>query len=177
MVGLPRYRAVGKPAASHAVTRLTADARRDGRFLELSCRPAEKVLGSGFTEMRSDAHISAEHHGDESVNRDIVPSGTSSSIPSLRKQLLSPKELAHSLGLKPATLADWRSQGKGPGYFKAGRMIWYPLDRVGAWIESQMREGSTSDGTANQRRDVALPLQVRRQAVRKNNRLGRHKTK
>src|SRR6202167_4719868 len=73
-----------------------------------------------------------------------------------RKECLTPDS--------PATLADWRSQGKGPAYFKTGRKIWYPKDRVDAWLESQMRDGGTRHGTANQGREGALQLQVRQQA-------------
>jgi predicted DNA-binding transcriptional regulator AlpA len=70
---------------------------------------------------------------------------------SLRESLLSPEDLAQNLGLSPATLADWRSQGKGPAYLKAGRRIWYPKTHVDRWIQSQIRE--TSNGTEESQRN------------------------
>src|ERR1700733_3847415 len=124
-----------------------------------------------------DYNSADRNRGYKIVNRDKVPQARCDGDLSLRERLFSAEELAKNLELRPATLADWRSQGKGPAYFKTGRVIWYPKDRVEAWIEAQMREGSTSDGTPNQGRDVALPLQARRKAVHQNNRLGRHTTK
>ena len=56
--------------------------------------------------------------------------------PTLRENLLSPGELATILGLAEATLADWRSQGRGPAYAKVGRRIWYLRNRVESWIQS-----------------------------------------
>src|SRR6266852_826752 len=94
---------------------------------------------------------------------------------SLRGSLLSPEELAHNLDLSPATLADWRSQGKGPAYLKAGRRIWYPKAHVERWMQSQIRE--TNNVTEESQRDLELPLQTGRQRIQRNDRLGRHKTK
>ena len=36
------------------------------------------------------------------------------------------------------TLATWRHLCKGPRYFKVGRSVFYDLDEVDAWFESQM---------------------------------------
>jgi hypothetical protein len=49
-------------------------------------------------------------------------------------------------------------------------------DRVEEWIEAQMREGG-SNAIEKPERNLALPFHVRRQTIRKDNRLGRHKTK
>jgi hypothetical protein len=45
-----------------------------------------------------------------------------------RAALILPRELADSLGLSIATLADWRSQKRGPTYLAVGRKIWYPKE-------------------------------------------------
>src|SRR5208283_3072272 len=92
-----------------------------------------------------------------------------------REGLLSPQELAENLGLSPTTLADWRSQGRGPAYLKAGRKIWYPRTRVDQWLQAQVRE--TCYVATKSERNLALPVQVGRPGVRRNQRLGRHKTK
>src|SRR5271169_856956 len=89
--------------------------------------------------------------------------------------LISPQTLAEHLGLSPTTLADWRSQGRGPAYLKAGRKTWYPRSRVDEWLHAQIKE--TRYVATKSERNLALPVQVRRQGVRRNQRLGRHKTK
>jgi integrase len=68
--------------------------------------------------------------------------------------LISKEELAQNLGLSVATLADWRSQRKGPAYVKVGRQIWYLRDRVKQWLLSQIRE--TNHGTSEPRGEVAF---------------------
>lgn len=90
--------------------------------------------------------------------------------------LISKEELAQNLGLATATLADWRSQRKGPAYVKVGRKIWYLRDRIQQWLLAQIRE-TKNDGNSQPRREVALPLQTRRKTICRNNRLGRHSTK
>lgn len=34
------------------------------------------------------------------------------------------------------TLANWRSQGKGPPFTKLGRQVLYPVTRLAAWEKS-----------------------------------------
>src|SRR5579859_7579304 len=96
-------------------------------------------------------------------------------VDSLMDSLLSPEELAHNLGLSPATLADWRSQRKGPAYLKAGRRIWYPKVYVERWMQSQIRE--TNNVAEESKREMELPIQAGLQGIQRYNRLGRHKTK
>jgi excisionase family DNA binding protein len=93
-----------------------------------------------------------------------------------RDNLISPEELAETLGLMVGTLADWRSQGRGPAYFSVGRKIWYPRDRVERWFQSKLKE-TEEDGNTRALRGLALPIQSRRQGVQRQDRLGRHFTK
>jgi len=44
---------------------------------------------------------------------------------------MSPDDLANEFDLSTSRLADLRSQGKGPPYFKLGG-IWYPKDAFDA---------------------------------------------
>src|ERR1039458_1072067 len=81
----------------------------------------------------------------------------------LPDSLISPEELAQNLGLSPATLADWRCQRRGPAYLKVGRRIWYPKDRVDAWLKTRLQE--TSDDAEKAIRDVELPVQGVRKRV------------
>src|SRR5258708_38309336 len=91
--------------------------------------------------------------------------------------LISPEELSQNFRLAVATLADWRSQGKGPPYLKIGRRVWYPRDRVLMWLREQIREGEVSNhGVKDSRGAVPLPLPVRRKGVQRQHPLGRHRT-
>ena len=94
---------------------------------------------------------------------------------SLREQLLSPEELADNLGLALATLASWRCQRKGPGFLKVGRKIWYPRDRVQAWLDDAVQE--TNYGPTHAQREVVLPISTGRKELCGNHRFARHKTK
>ncbi|HVO63427.1 MAG TPA: site-specific integrase [Terriglobales bacterium] len=84
--------------------------------------------------------------------------------------VMSDRELETVLGVAIVTLTDLRSQRKGPAYVEAGRKIWYLRDRVTERLLDQVRE--TNYGNPEPRREVALPLQLRRKRVRGNNRLG-----
>ena len=53
--------------------------------------------------------------------------------------LLSPTELSELLGLPTATLANWRSAGKGPPYLRLGRHARYVQAEVDEWLASQPR--------------------------------------
>lgn len=50
----------------------------------------------------------------------------------------TPEQVAEILGVTEGTLANWRSQQKGPPYEKNGRAISYRVDLFEAW-----REGNT----------------------------------
>jgi hypothetical protein len=47
---------------------------------------------------------------------------------------------AAALGVKPATLATWRSQGRGPAFVKMGRRVFYRLLDVNQFIGAHWRE-------------------------------------
>jgi len=61
--------------------------------------------------------------------------------------LLTSRELAAMLKLKPRTIDMMRVSGKGPPYLKIGRLVRYRLSAVEEWYSQQGRR-STSD-TAN----------------------------
>ena len=48
---------------------------------------------------------------------------------------LAAKELAEKYRLKTQTLANWRTQGRGPGYQKYGNKIYYPIPAIDKWIQ------------------------------------------
>jgi len=41
---------------------------------------------------------------------------------------------AKHLRVKPETLANWRSQGKGPSYVKIGRLVGYRPEAIDAYL-------------------------------------------
>lgn len=62
-------------------------------------------------------------------------------------KLLTNKDAAALLGLKPNTLDIWRIQGKGPIYRKVGRSVRYAESDVTDWLEGTKCK-STSDYSA-----------------------------
>ena len=53
-------------------------------------------------------------------------------------QLLSTKDLADLLGMKPSTIRFWRHKGEGPQYFMLGRTPRYRLTDVINWQEGHL---------------------------------------
>ena len=45
-----------------------------------------------------------------------------------RRNLLKPEELAHRWRISAVTLANWRSEGKGPPYIKMGQVLYDLVD-------------------------------------------------
>lgn len=56
----------------------------------------------------------------------------------MKTELLTPKEVETLFKIKTGTLANWRSQGKGPQYHKIGRTVRYKRNDVEEWIESNL---------------------------------------
>lgn len=48
---------------------------------------------------------------------------------------LTPKDLEKTYQLAPKTLANWRSQGRGPEFFKLGNKVRYLRKNVEEWVE------------------------------------------
>jgi predicted DNA-binding transcriptional regulator AlpA len=51
--------------------------------------------------------------------------------------LLDPVAEAAFLGVKTATLADWRVKRQGPPHVKVGRLIRYPLAATREWLKAR----------------------------------------
>lgn len=52
-------------------------------------------------------------------------------------QYLTPVDLSERLQISLSTLATWRSQGKGPSFYRMGGLIRYHPDEVAAWAKEQ----------------------------------------
>lgn len=51
---------------------------------------------------------------------------------------LKEREVSEITGLALSTLRNWRHQGRGPAYVKAGRAIRYPRETVLTYMENRM---------------------------------------
>jgi hypothetical protein len=49
------------------------------------------------------------------------------------------EEAGPLLGVKPTSLPAWRSQGKGPRYYKTGRTVRYTPRLIREYLESRVR--------------------------------------
>lgn len=56
------------------------------------------------------------------------------------EKLLDTVEVARVLGIHPATLATWRSQGRGPEFLKVGpRKVRYRVRDLDTWLDRNRR--------------------------------------
>lgn len=64
---------------------------------------------------------------------------------------LTPRDLSARLGLAPQkngrgggiqTLANWRSKGEGPKFFKIGKKVRYPLAEVEKWEAARLQRST-----------------------------------
>jgi predicted DNA-binding transcriptional regulator AlpA len=52
-------------------------------------------------------------------------------------RLLNQEAAATMIGVKIATLANWRHFGKGPKYIKVGRSAYYKISDIDSWLDSR----------------------------------------
>ena len=52
---------------------------------------------------------------------------------------MTTREVAAFLGLSAGTLCVWRSQGKGPSYYKVGNAVRYKIADVEAWKNENVK--------------------------------------
>jgi hypothetical protein len=50
------------------------------------------------------------------------------------EDMIEADQAATLLQVRPQTLAAWRSQGRGPAYYKVGRLVRYRRQEIGAYI-------------------------------------------
>jgi len=63
-----------------------------------------------------------------------------------REQFLNNEESAAFLKVSPATLNTWRSRGRGPKYYKAGRRVLYKSQDLEEYINSGLVMTRDSQG-------------------------------
>ena len=58
------------------------------------------------------------------------------------QKLLTTDQTAEILDVHPATLAAWRSEGRGPRYLKIERNVRYRSEDLERWLRAQERTGT-----------------------------------
>ena len=92
-------------------------------------------------------------------------------------KILKPDEVAHQLGVKPSTLAGWRSKRFGPPFTKIGGIVGYLEAELEKWIISRTSFNSDVPGPASPQREMALPVQIQRATPIGPHGFGRHTRK
>jgi predicted DNA-binding transcriptional regulator AlpA len=54
------------------------------------------------------------------------------------RRLLDTHQVHDRTGIPEGTLRNWRSEGQGPPYMKAGRRVRYPEDLLDEWIDQHL---------------------------------------
>jgi hypothetical protein len=75
---------------------------------------------------------------------------------------LSDAEAAAILGVKPGTLPTWRSQGRGPRYYKDGRLVRYTPRLIKEYQASHIH---TPEPAAVRRRRKALAAEANQSSM------------
>lgn len=57
---------------------------------------------------------------------------------------VKPTTAAEMLGLSRGTLANWRTEGRGPRYIKSGKHILYRVSNLEAWLDAQPTIGGVA---------------------------------
>ncbi len=58
------------------------------------------------------------------------------------EKLLSTGDAAKVLNCQPQTLNRWRHEGKGPRYFKVGRLVRYSEDELKQWVDNNSHQNT-----------------------------------
>jgi hypothetical protein len=94
----------------------------------------------------------------------------------LSQNWLTPTELANRLEVGVRTLANWRTEGKGPAPIKVGRNIFYAECDVEEWLQS-LRKEPNPHGPQEQKRHLVRPSLGRRKRTIPFDRPRGHETK
>lgn len=67
----------------------------------------------------------------------------------MNRTLLTPEQAASLLSIKPATLARWRWEGRGPRFVKIGSRVRYEEHDLLAFIDAGIRTSTSDPGPEN----------------------------
>ncbi len=60
---------------------------------------------------------------------------------------LNERQAARYLGVSPGTLRLWRSEGRAPRFFRAGKLVRYRRADLDSWIESRLSDPKPGQGS------------------------------
>jgi predicted site-specific integrase-resolvase len=55
---------------------------------------------------------------------------------------IKPAEAASIMNIEKGTLANWRSAGKGPAFFKSGHVVRYSIDDIKEWQSRRLMKST-----------------------------------
>ena len=100
---------------------------------EKESKPESELKPSPEADKESDTN--SEPESQIEAKTDSKPNKYSQAAKELlENRLLTPQDLEREYGISTKTLANWRSQGKGPAYFKLGNAIRYRGGEVEKWV-------------------------------------------
>jgi hypothetical protein len=67
--------------------------------------------------------------------------------------LLLPQEAADQLRMKKQTLANWRCQGGGPDFIRAGSKIFYPIEKIKEYLARNVYNRTSDYGKNKKKKD------------------------
>ncbi len=74
----------------------------------------------------------------------------------MQKIAINEIELAERWGISPKTLQRWRTEGRGPRYFKLSKRVCYPLDQILAFENGALYESTSERCTPRDSIDAKL---------------------
>ena len=77
----------------------------------------------------------------------------------MQKIAINEIELAQRWGISPKTLQRWRTEGRGPRYFKLSKRVCYPIDQILAFLRLCREVGALQPRGGD---GVGAPLRQRR---------------
>ncbi len=74
----------------------------------------------------------------------------------MQKIAINEIELAQRWGISPKTLQRWRTEGRGPRYFKLSKRVCYPIDQILAFENGALYESTSERCTPRDSLDAKL---------------------
>jgi predicted DNA-binding transcriptional regulator AlpA len=114
---------------------------RLGEIEQGSCNASSTPLRSGY--LNSKERYSMNPQSTNGTPQGLYPFG---SVP----QFLTEKQTAERLAVSVAALRRWRSENRGPGYLKFGRLVRYRSEDIDQWLGTRPQGGERLNVEANE---------------------------
>ena len=110
---------------------------------EENSKPESESMPEPETEIESDTEMEVDPDDKADSNEDEDSSDMPEPAKEPEYEYLKPQDVSERFNISKKTLANWRCQGKGPGYFKLGNKIRYPIEKLKKWFGDQETELET----------------------------------